>query len=144
MNNEFNWLESVNYTEKSVYHIELSDDLFGIRIIENIFSREDFHTKMWSCYSDNFYIPGLYFEYFTGSTGIYCVFIYSPDGKLHCLSNDYLCAHETLSNFVFENNESYYESEKHLKIKSNWDFDEVVIRTFFDTISGKINYGYHR
>ena len=119
--------------ELSVYHIELSDKVSGIHILNNILN--DKQNTICSCVNNEEYLKGLYFQHYTNyQEGLYCSFIYSPDGKLHCLSNDYFYAHKSLIMFVFDNDSKFDGVKGDFFINGYWDSDRVVITTFMSNI----------
>ncbi|MGD9731350.1 MAG: hypothetical protein AB7U45_04140 [Desulfamplus sp.] len=125
--------EEVNVEPSPVYHIEISDNVSGLRILNNILSNKDRrHIKKNSWFDDVFYIRDRYLRCSNNDEGSYCVLFYSLDGKLHCISNDYLYAHCLLIEFVFNGNSRF--STDDFKINGYWDSDYVKIDKLFRRI----------
>jgi len=125
--------EEVNVEPAPVYHIEISDKVSGLGILNNILSNKDRKSiKRNSWFNDVFYIRDRYLRFSKNDEGLYCVLFYSLDGKLHCISNDYLYAHCLVIEFVFNGNLDVCKDD--FKINGYWDSDYVKIDELFRRI----------
>jgi len=115
-----------------LWHIILTDLSSEKTIIKNVLSKKDSTITIKS--SDKEHIKGLYWNYKTNELGVYCYFILSLDNKIHCLSNEYLCAQRCLIDFVFENSFTFDELREDFCIEAKWDYDRLVKNTFNDIL----------
>ncbi|MGD9679400.1 MAG: hypothetical protein AB7V16_13750 [Vulcanibacillus sp.] len=115
-----------------LWHIILTDLSSEKTIIKNVLGKKDSTITIKS--SNQEHIKGLYWKYKTNELGVYCCFILSLDNKIHCLSNEYLCAQRCLIDFVFENSFTFDELQEDFCIEAKWDYDRLVNNTFDDIL----------
>jgi hypothetical protein len=122
--------------EFAVWHIILTDLSSKESIIKKILRKKGFTMTIKP--SDNTHMKGLYWQYETNASGVYCYLILAKDNKLHCLCNDYLCGHRCLIDFVFENSYTFDGLPRDFSIEAQWDYDAVIKNAFYSFLNNEI------